>query len=904
MKANSTPVLYALIFKYTILIVVFFSAFSTTASGQISGTVFRDFNGNGIQDVSIPADPGIQGVTIKAYNSTDVLQATAITSADGSYSFSSAQISGGTAVRLEFTVAAGSSHLYASSAAQNYGSNVQFVTAPATNIKAAFNSPKDFITVNNTPIFVAKHWGNSAPDATTGANKNESALVMFAETNSGSTPPPKGIAKLREVGNTWGVAYHNQSKTVFAATFFRKFGGFGPGGQSAIYSIRAGADGDIGTGDDVIGIFVKLDDYFGANSTGPYAFATKPKGDSLLTSKVAYGDIEIAADGKTLFAVNLNDRKIYKIPLDALASTPAAGSITASTPIPGAPDCTGPLGVLRPFGLAVKNDDGKLYVSATCEGSGRLYVWGYNPVTNVWDANPIISFAIGNYPGSPCCWGGWVPAASYSPVTLAMGLDFDPSGNFLNLTYINRRVYTQGSRNMGNIVRFCFNGSAWVVESAGTSCSVNGYSSSNGQGPGGGEFYDDASIDGPEVSIMGAAVQIPGRNTFTATFDDPFTVYTSGILHLNNNTGTQVYKYLVHPFTFHSVDEFDGKKNNLGDIEYISEIPPIEIGNRVWSDTNANGIQDAGEAGMPGVEMELTDGSGTVIAAVATADDGTYYFSSAVGINTKGMVYGVNIQPNTNYTVRVKGIATASNNITGNAGLGSTDYFTQSNYFGNGQADWSDNDGVKVGVRYQVSITTGAYDQNNHSIDFGFRQFSVLPVKLVSFTAQAQGSQVALQWSVADQLNAGSYEMECSKDNLTYSSFTSVAANSNVSAVYNALHASPVTGINYYRLKIVDKNGIITYSDIRKVNFGRGGNITVYPNPAHGEVNINLTAGMLYKPATISVFTIEGKLVSAKRLTTAGQTETVDVSTMANGKYIIRIVTDNDVINKTIEVIR
>ena len=54
----------------------------------------------------------------------------------------------------------------------------------------------------------------------------------------------------------------------------------------------------------------------------------------------------------------------------------------------------------------------------------------------------------------------------------------------------------------------------------------------------------------------------------------------------------------------------------------------VSVGNRVWEDTDANGIQDAGETtGIPGVTVELVRGSNTVVASTATDASGNYGFS-------------------------------------------------------------------------------------------------------------------------------------------------------------------------------------------------------------------------------------------------------------------------------------
>ncbi len=60
---------------------------------------------------------------------------------------------------------------------------------------------------------------------------------------------------------------------------------------------------------------------------------------------------------------------------------------------------------------------------------------------------------------------------------------------------------------------------------------------------------------------------------------------------------------------------------------------PGSIGDRVWSDTDADGVQDAGETGLSGVTVTLledTDGDGTfesTVATTTTAADGSYSFT-------------------------------------------------------------------------------------------------------------------------------------------------------------------------------------------------------------------------------------------------------------------------------------
>ena len=73
----------------------------------------------------------------------------------------------------------------------------------------------------------------------------------------------------------------------------------------------------------------------------------------------------------------------------------------------------------------------------------------------------------------------------------------------------------------------------------------------------------------------------------------------------------------------------------------------------VWNDLNGNGIQDAGEPGIGGVEVTLYDSGNNVVTSFFTNPDGTYYFDSqglmsgdyAAGIVISSIGTGVQASP-------------------------------------------------------------------------------------------------------------------------------------------------------------------------------------------------------------------------------------------------------------------
>src|SRR5262249_9966602 len=77
-----------------------------------------------------------------------------------------------------------------------------------------------------------------------------------------------------------------------------------------------------------------------------------------------------------------------------------------------------------------------------------------------------------------------------------------------------------------------------------------------------------------------------------------------------------------------------GQVVDTADFGFAPQPPaPASIGDRVWSDSDHDGIQDAGEAGVNGVTITLlrdVDGDGpyeTTVGVTVTAGDGNYSFT-------------------------------------------------------------------------------------------------------------------------------------------------------------------------------------------------------------------------------------------------------------------------------------
>lgn len=172
----------------------------------------------------------------------------------------------------------------------------------------------------------------------------------------------------------------------------------------------------------------------------------------------------------------------------------------------------------------------------------------------------------------------------------------------------------------------------------------------------------------------------------------------------------------------------------------------------------------------------------------------------------------------------------------------------------------------------------------------GFVPF-VLPVKLISFTAEKKELTVLLKWITAQEINSDIFQIEKSTDGNNWSVISTTAAAGNYSGLssYSASDNSPSTGANLYRLKSVDRDGKYEYSRILNVYFSdKTGKIIVSPNPATTTLSIYLNS-LSSSAADLQLFNHNGQ--SVKHLVVAAGTSalSLDIANLAKGLYVLLV---------------
>jgi len=171
----------------------------------------------------------------------------------------------------------------------------------------------------------------------------------------------------------------------------------------------------------------------------------------------------------------------------------------------------------------------------------------------------------------------------------------------------------------------------------------------------------------------------------------------------------------------------------------------------------------------------------------------------------------------------------------------------------------------------------------------------VLSVGMVSLTAVRSGNEVRLDFTMDNGVGITTFAIERSSDGVVFDSIGAVPASAGIPGAagsarkYSFFDTRPLPSMNYYRLKLIDRNGGYTYSRIVAITIDAVGGITVFPNPATGSVYIQLPAQP--GPVLLELHESSGKLVRVMQLQAAAGTlsAALDVSSLARGVYYLSV---------------
>ena len=207
----------------------------------------------------------------------------------------------------------------------------------------------------------------------------------------------------------------------------------------------------------------------------------------------------------------------------------------------------------------------------------------------------------------------------------------------------------------------------------------------------------------------------------------------------------------------------------------------------------------------------------------------------------------------------------------------------------------------------QIRITIGDGTVGGCGNDFAVDdiQFSlcpaggVAPVTLTSFTAHNKGNGVSLDWSTSQELNNNYFQIERSANGSTgWSIIATVmgAGNSQVVNNYNALDVSPLSGINYYRLKQVDNDGKAVYSKTVTVKIDlQKTAVSVIANPFYNTLSVSFVSPTS-EMVTARLVDVTGKQIAVDKWSIYNGTSKKDFNNLGglqHGMYILSVINNS-----------
>ena len=182
-----------------------------------------------------------------------------------------------------------------------------------------------------------------------------------------------------------------------------------------------------------------------------------------------------------------------------------------------------------------------------------------------------------------------------------------------------------------------------------------------------------------------------------------------------------------------------------------------------------------------------------------------------------------------------------------------------------------------------------------------------LTVNMLSFQAKSVNNTIGrLNWSTSAEVDFTGFNVERSYDGTNWNVIGFVAAKGNNLSGTNSYEfddPQPLKGRSSYRLKLLNRNNINHYSEVRNIIIKEAiDQVSLIPNPASTYATIYINSN-INTEANISLQDIHGRIFRNERhrLNTGNNSVTLNsLNQLPGGTYIIQIIANQQVISKKI----
>lgn len=193
--------------------------------------------------------------------------------------------------------------------------------------------------------------------------------------------------------------------------------------------------------------------------------------------------------------------------------------------------------------------------------------------------------------------------------------------------------------------------------------------------------------------------------------------------------------------------------------------------------------------------------------------------------------------------------------------------------------------------KYNITVTNSVAKKLTLYSDTA--NIQTLAEGLIGLTGAAYENTIKLQWQVAKEVNAQKFIVQRGATAADLETVGTV--NATGASDYNFIDTKPLSGNNFYRLKMADANGLYTYSSTIVVKSIKSAVFNVYPNPVINNITVSFTAANVSK-YTIVVTDINGRIVKniAGTAVAGANTANISMQNLAEGSYLLTVNYDAD----------
>lgn len=162
-----------------------------------------------------------------------------------------------------------------------------------------------------------------------------------------------------------------------------------------------------------------------------------------------------------------------------------------------------------------------------------------------------------------------------------------------------------------------------------------------------------------------------------------------------------------------------------------------------------------------------------------------------------------------------------------------------------------------------------------------------VPVSLISFNGMLNNKFVDLKWTTSNEINNAGFEvLRSDRYQQNWTSIGYLDATGMNIGNYMLTDYAPQQGINTYRLKQIDLDGTVAYSQIISINYNGTSLVRTFPNPFKNQFTLAFNDESLLNTSA-NLLSANG--VRLARIKISGFTQTINMEKYTPGVYLLQL---------------